>query len=119
MRVVGAIALRDGQVFMAQRSRGRYAGCWEFPGGKVEHGESDADALRRELEEELAVHARIHQLVAVGRDGPVELWCYAVSFEGEPKPLEHSAVRWVPLEELRHLDTPPADGPAIEALTGL
>ena len=104
---------------MAQRSRGRYAGFWEFPGGKVEQGESDQAALQRELEEELEVRAKVHQLIAIGRDGPVELYCYAVSFEGVPRPVEHLAVRWVPLEELSGLATPPADGPAIDALTGL
>lgn len=117
--MVGAVALRDGLVFMAQRSSGPFAGCWEFPGGKVEPGESDQDALRRELQEELGVQATVHQFIAVGRHGPVELWCYAVTLQGEPSAREHLALRWVPLGELRDVPTPPADGPTIDALTRL
>jgi len=119
LRVVGAVAVRDGRVLMAQRATGRFTGFWEFPGGKVEDGESDQVALRRELEEELGVRAAVHQLIAVGRDGATELWCYAVEFDGEALALEHQALRWVPLAELQALATPPADAPTISALTRL
>ncbi len=118
-RVVGAVALREGRVLMAQRAKGRFEGFWEFPGGKVEDGESDEEALRRELKEELGVEAGVHHLIAVGRDGATELWCYAVDFDGEPLALEHKALRWVPLGELAALRTPPADARTISALTRL
>jgi len=128
LRVVGAVATRRvgvagagpgaaTEVFMARRPPGgRHGGLWEFPGGKVEPGESDAAALARELREELAVAARVGRLVAVGGDGVIDLYAYAVELLGEPRPTEGQAAAWVPLSDLAGLAIPPADAPVIEAL---
>ncbi|MCB9759037.1 MAG: (deoxy)nucleoside triphosphate pyrophosphohydrolase [Alphaproteobacteria bacterium] len=117
LRVVGAVAVVDGRVFLAQRPPGgRHGGLWEFPGGKVEPGESDAQALARELREELAVDATVGELVAVGRDDVIELWCYRVELHGTPRPQEAQATGWFTPRQLAGLPTPPADVPALSAL---
>ncbi len=119
IRVVGAVACRGDRVFMARRPPGGpHGGLWEFPGGKVEPGESDAEALVRELREELQVEARVAELVAVGRDSRIALHCYRVHWAGEAVPTEAQEVRWVPRNALAALPVPPADVAAVEALTG-
>ena len=115
--MVGAAALRGAEVFVAQRPAGSsHGGLWEFPGGKVEVGESDADALVRELREELTVDATVGELLAVGRDDRVELFVYAVSFAGAPSPTEGQLCAWVSAEALEALPVPPADVPAVRAV---
>lgn len=117
--MVGAVALRAGRVFMARRGPGgSHSGLWEFPGGKVEPGEGDAEALVRELREELGVHASVGALVAVGRDRAVALWCYRCTWEGPVAPALGQAVRWVPLDQLGDVDVPPADRATVQALIG-
>jgi mutator protein MutT len=110
VRVVGAVIERRGAVLMARRPPGRrHAGLWEFPGGKVEPGEDDATALARELLEEMAVACVVGELVAEGGDDRVVLACYRVQLLGEPVALFHDRLAWIPLGELRGLETPPAD----------
>jgi 8-oxo-dGTP diphosphatase len=117
VRVVGAVIERDGAVLMARRPPGRrHAGLWEFPGGKVEPGESDAVALARELLEEMAVASVVGELVAEGGDERVVLACYRVRLLGEPVALFHDRLAWMPLTELRDLPTPPADQATILAI---
>ena len=118
IRVVGAVAVDGDRVFVARRPPGgRHGGLWEFPGGKVEPGEADAAALRRELREELGVDAEIGPLIAVGADEAIELYCYEVRLLGAPRPAEGQDVAWVTREALAALETPPADRPAVEVLT--
>lgn len=116
LRVVGGAALRAGRVLMARRGPGSYEGLWEFPGGKVEAGETDQVALARELDEELGIRAVVHEFLGVGHHGRIDLHCYRVEFEGEPQNREHSELAWVPLAELAALEVPPADIPTVEAL---
>ncbi|MCB9791911.1 MAG: (deoxy)nucleoside triphosphate pyrophosphohydrolase [Alphaproteobacteria bacterium] len=117
--MVGAVALRGQEVFMARRPPGgRHGGLWEFPGGKVEAGESDQEALRRELMEELGVPVEVGPLIAVGHDETIELHCYQVRLGGAPVPREGQELRWFSRAELPLLTTPPADTPAIRALVG-
>ena len=109
--VVAAVIERDGSVLIAQRKRtGQHPLKWEFPGGKVEPGESPPQALCRELQEELAVHARIgdeverYQFRYPGKD-PILLIFYAVAdFEGEPRNCVFEEIRWVAPEELPQFD---------------
>ncbi len=116
VRVVGAVAIRDGRVLMARRPAGRHAGLWEFPGGKVEPGESEPTALARELLEELAVPAVVGDLVARGSDERVVLTCYRVELLADPVALYHDRLAWIPLADLASLSTPPADRAAVLAL---
>ena len=82
--VVGAVVKREGKFLMVERLK-RSRGYFEFPGGKVEEGETEAAALARELKEELQVESTVtsNQPVAV-EDGPVRLKCYLAEINGEP-----------------------------------
>src|SRR5436309_12864179 len=96
--VVGAALVRDGRVLAARRSQPvQLAGGWEFPGGKVEDGESDAAALVRELREELDVTVEVGAQLGAAADGPIRLTLYAATLvDGDPKPLQdHDELRWL------------------------
>lgn len=118
--VVGAVIVDAGLVLCAQRGPdGSLAGRWEFPGGKVEHGESGRLALEREIDEELQCVVEVGDEIATTRydDGRVVVvlttfWCRIVS--GTPQLTEHSALRWVAPGGLGGLDWAPADVPAVE-----
>jgi 8-oxo-dGTP diphosphatase len=115
IRVVGAVCMKDGLVFMAQRPiHKERGGLWEFPGGKVDDGETDREALKREMQEELKVRCEVSDYIGVGTDERVELHCYRVEMLDTPELFEHDAVQWVPLDALRSIDVPPADVPIIE-----
>jgi 8-oxo-dGTP diphosphatase len=126
IRVVAA-ALFDGagQVLIAERPAGKHmAGRWEFPGGKVAAGESDRDALIRELREELGVAVTSgRHLMELAHDYPdrrVELQMWIVDgFTGEPQSLDGQRLKWVPVARLFDEDILEADRPFIEALQQL
>ncbi|HND31141.1 MAG TPA: (deoxy)nucleoside triphosphate pyrophosphohydrolase [Myxococcota bacterium] len=105
--VVGAAILRAGRVLAAQRGPGMSnSGVWEFPGGKLEPGETEPEALVRELREELSLRVRpLERLGLVQRPErrmQLAVWiCELV--EGEPVLLEHSAVEWVAADALHAL----------------
>ena len=111
--VVAAVIRRRGRYLLARRpSEKRHGDLWEFPGGKLDHGEDVDRAARRELSEELAltvvhVGAALHSV----RDpeAPFLIHFHAVTAEGDPEALEHSAVRWFTLDELVDLPLAPAD----------
>jgi 8-oxo-dGTP diphosphatase len=100
--VVAAVIERDGRILIAQRKRtGQHPLKWEFPGGKVEPSEAPEAAVVRELEEELAIHARVdreimrYQYQYPGRT-PIQLVFYRVTeFTGEPKNLDFEQIAWV------------------------
>ena len=125
MKVVAAALVRGGaapQVLIAQRPMGKWqAGRWEFPGGKIEVGESPHDALVRELREELGVEVQaaqpLGQFTHVYTDRSVEIDLWLVTqFAGEPQGLDDQALRWVSLDELAACDLLEADRPMIEPL---
>ncbi|MFJ8042884.1 (deoxy)nucleoside triphosphate pyrophosphohydrolase [Kitasatospora sp. NPDC096147] len=103
--VVGGALVHQGRVLAARRTApAAVAGYWEFPGGKVEPGETEERALERELREELGVEARaLHRLPGSWEVRPgleLRLWA-AELIEGEPRPLEdHDQLRWLGLAEL-------------------
>jgi 8-oxo-dGTP diphosphatase len=115
-RVVAALILKDGKVLVCQRTRYQTMPLkWEFPGGKIEEGEQPRDALRRELDEELGIDARIGEEVARIRHeykggGAVELRFYAVhDFKGELENRIFRDVRWARRSELMSIDFLEAD----------
>jgi 8-oxo-dGTP diphosphatase len=122
---VGAAIIEQGRVLACSRAEPpAMAGRWEFPGGKVEEGESEAEALVREVEEELGVRveigARVGGDVPLGTGGAV-LKVYAARLlnGAEPRPLEHSELRWLAGDELLSVDWLPADAPIVDALAPL
>lgn len=109
--VVAGIIEQDGLILIGQRKRGRRHGLkWEFPGGKVEPGESPRVALKRELEEELSIHAAIGREIVryeyrYPRRTPVLLIFYRVNrYEGTPVNRVFEDIRWEKIERLRHYD---------------
>ena len=119
--VAAAITDPRGRVLLARRTVGRdLAGLWEFPGGKVEPGESPEDALVRELREELgisaAVGASVIRVQMAYPDKQLLLDVREVAFSGHPRGLEGRALAWVPLHKLADYPMPPADVPVVEEL---
>ena len=123
--IVAAVIIVDGRVLAAERSAPpEVAGRWEFPGGKVEPGESDAQALARECLEELGVRVAVGD--RVGPDvalahGRAVLRVFAVELlEGDvPQALEHTAMRWLAAGELESVPWLPADKPIVALLPSL
>ncbi len=124
VRVVAAAWVRDGRVLAARRGPNQArAGLWELPGGKVEPGEDDRDALRRELTEELGVHADVGAKLAeadhVYPDVTVRLVAYRVACADEPRPDEHAELRWLDAQALGSVAWAPADVPLLGAVADL
>ena len=118
--VVGAAIVRDGRVLAARRtSPPESAGRWEFPGGKVEPGETPEAALVREIDEELGctieVVAWLPGEVAIGERYSLTVAVVQI-VSGEPVPREHDAVRWLAAGELDDVDWLDADRPFLEHL---
>jgi 8-oxo-dGTP diphosphatase len=122
-RVVAALILRDGKVLVCQRTRHQPMPLkWEFPGGKIEEGEQPRDALRRELDEELGIDARIGEEVARFQHeykggGVVELRFYVVhNYTGEIENRIFRDVRWAKRSELPSYDFLEADSEFVQKL---
>ncbi|MDD5304766.1 MAG: 16S rRNA (cytosine(1402)-N(4))-methyltransferase RsmH, partial [Elusimicrobia bacterium] len=120
--VCAGVILRSGAVLLARRGPGRkHAGKWEFPGGRIEEGESPQAALVRELREELGIEATVGAEAARTRHvydfGEIELIALLVtSFTGEIKLVDHDQVKWVEARRLLEYDLAPADVPIAEAV---
>ena len=114
VNVVAAI-IRDGnRIFATQRGYGEFKDGWEFPGGKVEPGETPQEALKREIEEELETEIEVGEyLTTIEYDYPsfhLSMKCYWCRIiEGRPVLLEHEAARWLGKDELDSVDWLPAD----------
>lgn len=113
IRVVAAVIERNGKLLVCQRpAHKRHGGLWEFPGGKCEPGESDEQAIQRELLEELAVSTTIvgSELLSVTDDGGEFVIVFMeVEIEGIPKSLEHDALAWAAPAELLLMPLAPSD----------
>ncbi|MBO6158545.1 MAG: (deoxy)nucleoside triphosphate pyrophosphohydrolase [Firmicutes bacterium] len=108
-------------VFATQRGYGDYKDWWEFPGGKIEEGETPEEALVREIHEELDARITVEKfLTTVEYDYPAFhlsmdcFWCTLA--EGHLTLLEHEAAKWLPLDNLRQVNWLPADVLVIEAI---
>jgi 8-oxo-dGTP diphosphatase len=117
VRTVVGVALYDGAGrVLAARRRG---GGWEFPGGKVEAGEGQAEAAVRECAEELGVRVELERALPgaepCGNGYTLHVWAGRI-VSGEPQALDHAELRWVDAAELTRLDWLPADVPFLAAV---
>lgn len=114
INVVAAIILKDNKIFATQRGYGEFRGGWEFPGGKVEEGESPENAIVREIKEELDTGIEVNEYFdTVEYDYPtfhLSMKCYICSvLEGKLELLEHEASKWLDKDSLESVDWLPAD----------
>lgn len=122
IRVVAALIRQGGQVLLTQRKPGRHLGLsWEFPGGKVEAGETDEEALMRELREELGVSVVVGTRCFETRHTygarEMHLLVYRCRLtEGEPRALDVNAVEWVPEQKIQERSFLPADLPLVHGI---
>jgi len=114
IHVVAAVIRRGDEIFATQRGHGNYKDWWEFPGGKIEPGETPEQALVREIKEELAATIAVDAHIAtVDTDYPEyhvtmdSYWCHVTG--GELTLLEHEAARWLPLDDPRQVRWLPTD----------
>jgi 8-oxo-dGTP diphosphatase len=121
--VVAAVIERDGKVLIARRPEGAHlGGLWEFPGGKRQPGETQEEALGRELREELGLEVRVGPAIEAVEwgypDRRVRLTFFRCEAEEDPRPLEGQATAWVAPGELGRYEFPPADAALIARLRG-
>lgn len=121
IHVVAAIICDDDKIFATQRGYGDFKDGWEFPGGKIEEGESPEDALKREIMEELAVEIEVGKLLeTVEYDYPqfhLTMNCYLCRVKsGEMILKEHEACKWLTKDQLDSVAWLPADKGLIEIL---
>ena len=114
IEVVAAIIMEDGKVFATQRGYGEHKDKWEFPGGKIEPGETPQQALRREIREELSADICVDRFVCtVEHDYPAfhltmhNYLCHVAS--GHLRLLEHEAAKWLDPDHIDTVDWLPAD----------
>lgn len=122
INVVGAVIVKDKKILAAKRgSEMSLPGLWEFPGGKIEPGETPEQALQRELQEELLCSADIGEHIETTAHeydfGIVTLSTYYATLEaGRPQLTEHAEIRWIPPADLLTVEWAPADIPAVERI---
>ena len=121
IEVVAALIKQENKVLATQRGYGEWKDGWEFPGGKIEAGETPKAALRREILEELAVEVEVQsRLVTVEYDYPqfhLTMHCYWCRLlKGEPILLEHEAAQWLTRDQLDSVDWLPADLEVVAAI---
>ena len=122
-KVTAAVIEKDGKILIARRKqKDPLGGKWEFPGGKLESGETPEACLKRELREELGIETRVEEFLCssrfVYRHIAIELLAYRASHvSGEITLHEHERVEWILPEELKDYDFSEADKPVVRKLT--
>lgn len=121
IRVVAAVIRQDGRIFATERGYGDFKGGWEFPGGKIEAGETPEEALKREIQEELETEIEVGELIdTVEYDYPNFhlsmdcFWCRIVN--GSLVLREHAAAKWLDKASLYSVEWLPADVSLIEKI---
>lgn len=121
IKVVAAVIVKEGRIFVTQRGYGEFKGKWEFPGGKIEREETPQEALEREIREELDIQIEVGKRIAkVEYDYPhfhLSMECFVCSIRfGTIVLMEHEAAKWLAKEELRSVDWLPADVEVVEQI---
>ena len=122
IRVVAGAVTRSGKLLIAQRSSSMSAPLlWELPGGKVEEQETEQQALKRELHEELSIDVDVQSYLMestiMHKDRCIHMRVYACSIrDGEPIALEHARLQWIDAHEIHHFSWAPADVPLLDSL---
>ncbi len=121
IEVVAAIICKGDKIFATQRGYGDWKDWWEFPGGKMEPGETPEEALKREIKEELSADISVEEfLTTVEYDYPafhLTMHCYLCTLLDEAMHLnEHEAARWLSKAELRSVKWLPADLEVVERI---
>ena len=123
IRVTAAIIESENKILIAQRKAkdNLFGGLWEFPGGKIEDGETPEDCMARELKEELEIEVEVGTLITSNKhvypDGIFELLAYKVEhISGNFVLNDHDEVKWITIDEISKYDFPPANTPIINYL---
>lgn len=121
IKVVAAIIVHDNKIFATQRGYGEFKGGWEFPGGKIEVGETPEEAIVREIMEELEIEIQVGDKIdTVEYDYPdfhLSMDCFfCIIKSGEPVLKEHEAAKWLTADKLTSVDWLPADITLIEKI---
>ena len=120
--VVAAVVMRNGKYMIARRAPGKHlAGYWEFPGGKIEEGESPEDSLQREIDEEFGVYAQVGAYLGENVHGygdkTVRLMAYEATVEQDiHQSTDHDQIEWVELNQMDDYPLAPADVPLLRYL---
>ena len=113
MRVIAAVIQKDTKYLLAKRPFSkRHGGLWEFPGGKIHDGESDLEAINRELQEEMDIEVteviqKLWQAQDPGSKFQIEF--HEVKIHGNPKSLEHEDIQWIAKQDLNSIKFAPTD----------
>ena len=121
VNVVAAVIQKDDRILATQRGYGEFRDWWEFPGGKIENGETPQEALKREIREELRMQIRVEDLLGtIEYDYPdfhLSMQCFRAEIgEGTPVLTEHEAIRWLKEDELDQVRWLPADETIIDTI---
>ncbi len=122
--VVTGLIHREGKILLGKRPKGSLQGQWEFPGGKIEIGETPEEALKRELSEELGIEADIGPLRLAashtyGERGVLILFFDVVLWKGEPKSQHHVELKWVEYDDIRQHEIPEANRKMLDRLMAI